>query len=59
MGMVESLVVLEARSVSAGSGPPELKAVLQLTGWKVERSAHRAVDDACLEAGVRVAKGYH
>ena len=56
LGGVESRVALEAGSVSAGSGLPELKAVPQLTGWQVERSAHRAVDDTRLEAGVSVTK---
>jgi hypothetical protein len=31
---------------------------LQLTRWKVERSVHRAVDDARLKTGVRVAERY-
>jgi hypothetical protein len=56
MGMVESPVVLEAGSVSAGLGPLELKVIPQLTRWKVECSAHRAVDDTRLETGVRVTK---
>ena len=32
------------------------RAVPQLTRWQVERSAHRAVDDTGLEAGVRITK---
>jgi hypothetical protein len=52
MGAVESRVALEAGSVSAGTA----RAVPQLTGWKVERSAHWAVNDTRLEADVRVAK---
>jgi hypothetical protein len=31
-------------------------AVLQLTRWKVERGVYWAVDNACLEAGIRVAE---
>jgi hypothetical protein len=44
----------KAGSVSAGSGPLELKAVPQLTRWKMERSVHWAVDVARLEASVRI-----
>jgi hypothetical protein len=33
-----------------------LWAVPQLTRRKVERGVHRAVDNACLEAGIRVAE---
>jgi len=46
----------EAGSVSACLGPLRPWAVPQLTGWKVERSAHRAVHDTRLEAGIRVTK---
>lgn len=59
MGVVESRVVLEAGSVSAGSGPLELKAVPQLTGWQVERSAHRAIKDATLDTVSSIAKRNH
>ena len=38
-----------ARTLRSSGGP-------QLTRWQVERSVHRAVDDAGLEAGVLVAK---
>jgi hypothetical protein len=55
-GMVESPVVFEAGSVSAGSGLLELKAVPQLTRWQVGCSVHRAVDDTRLEAGICVAE---
>jgi hypothetical protein len=44
-------------SMLACLDPLRPRAVPQLTGWQVERSAHRAVDNASLETGVRVAKG--
>jgi hypothetical protein len=56
VGGVESLVALEAGSVSACSDPFRPRAVPQLTGCLVERSDHRAVDDAGLETSVCVAK---
>jgi hypothetical protein len=57
MAVVESRVALEAGSVSACSAPLELiRAIPQRTRGKMERSVHWAVDDARLEAGVRVAK---
>jgi hypothetical protein len=53
---VESLVALEAGSVSACPDPHRPRAVPQLTGCLVERSVDRAVDDAGLETSVCVAK---
>ena len=35
-----------------------LRTLQQLTGRKVERGVDRAANDAGLEAGIRVAKGY-
>jgi hypothetical protein len=56
LGGVESLVALEAGSVSACPDHLRLWAVPQLTGCLVERSVHRAVDDAGLETSVCVAE---
>lgn len=55
MGVVESLVALEAGSVSACLDLCP-RAVPQLTRCLVERSIHVAVDDGGLEASICVAK---
>ena len=53
--MVESRVVLGGATVSACSEPVD--PLPQRTGWKLKRGIDRAVDDAGLEAAVRIAKG--
>ena len=40
----------------SASGLRHTNKALQLTGWKVERSVHQAVNDTRLEAGVHVTK---
>jgi hypothetical protein len=58
MGIMEFLVALEVGSISACSDPAGLGRFPQLTRWKVDRMVnHAAVDNACLEARIRIAKG--
>ena len=49
---------LGGATVSACSGPADPRTLPQLTRRNVERGIDWAVNDASLEAGIRVAKGY-
>jgi hypothetical protein len=56
--MVESPVVLRRGLLALARALPYTSGTVpQLTGWQVERSAHQAVNDTSLEAGVRITKG--